>query len=195
MRQKNRNSFSPFPTIKTHGHKQIKMETPKIKIEIKNFFTENVMFSYEKENNTLRDTILEAVKQGVDLSWAELSEAELSLAELSEADLSEAKKDFFKILSMAEEEIPTLRDKLLNGGVNGSCYEGECCCLVGTIANARGCAFNAVEGLTPDSHRPAERWFLVIRKGDTPENNPVCEITVGWIDEYLDTIAISHIVP
>ena len=62
----------------------------KIKIEIKNRWTGSILFEYEKENNTVKDTVEEAIKQGANLSEANLSEANLSGADLSEADLSGA---------------------------------------------------------------------------------------------------------
>ena len=71
----------------------------KVKIQIKSIFGD-VLFEYEKENNTLKDTLEKAIKSGADLSeanlrwanlrWANLSEANLSGANLSEANLSEA---------------------------------------------------------------------------------------------------------
>jgi len=60
-----------------------------MKIEIKSIFG-NVIFEFTKENNTFRDTVLEAVKQKADLSSADLSSANLSYANLSSADLSYA---------------------------------------------------------------------------------------------------------
>ena len=48
-----------------------------IKIEIKNRLTGSILFEYSKENNTIKDTILEAVKRGADLSGADLSGAYL----------------------------------------------------------------------------------------------------------------------
>jgi len=60
-----------------------------IKIQIKSIFG-NVLFEYEKENNTQRDAIIEAVKSGADLSGADLSGANLSEANLSGANLSGA---------------------------------------------------------------------------------------------------------
>ena len=68
----------------------------KIKIEIKNRFTGKIIFELETENNTTKNTLLEAIKSGADLSYADLRYADLSGANLSEAnligaDLSEAK--------------------------------------------------------------------------------------------------------
>lgn len=44
----------------------------KIKIEIKHWATGKVLFEFEKENNTLRDTIVEANLYGADLYGANL---------------------------------------------------------------------------------------------------------------------------
>ena len=62
----------------------------KIKIEIKNRWTGNVMFEYEKENNTLKDTVVEAVKQGANLEGANLEGANLEGANLKGAYLKGA---------------------------------------------------------------------------------------------------------
>jgi len=63
------------------------MET---KIKIKHWLTGSVLFEFEKENNTVKDTVVEAVKQKADLSSADLRSANLSSANLSSADLSYA---------------------------------------------------------------------------------------------------------
>ena len=49
----------------------------KIKIEIKNRLTGKILFEYEKENNTIKDTVVEAVSRGADLSGADLRGAYL----------------------------------------------------------------------------------------------------------------------
>ena len=61
----------------------------KVKIQIKSIFGD-VLFEYEKENNTLKDTLEKAVKSGADLSGANLRWANLSGADLSGANLSGA---------------------------------------------------------------------------------------------------------
>ena len=65
-----------------------------IKIQIKSICG-SVLFEYEKENNTIKDTLCEAVKKdanlgGADLSGANLGGADLSGAYLRGADLSRA---------------------------------------------------------------------------------------------------------
>ena len=62
----------------------------KIKLQIKSRWTGSVLFEYEKENNTIKDTLIAAVKSGADLRGAYLRDADLSGAYLSDADLSGA---------------------------------------------------------------------------------------------------------
>jgi hypothetical protein len=88
-----------------------------------------------------------------------------------------------------------LRSAVVGGRVDGSNYKGNCCCLVGTIANIRACSFDAIPNITPDINRPAERWFLAIKSGDTPETNPVAKITLEWIDEFLAGMTADTIPP
>ena len=59
----------------------------KIKIEIKSYLTGSVLFEYEKENNTLKDTLIEAVRRGANLYGADLYGADLYGADLRGADL------------------------------------------------------------------------------------------------------------
>ena len=62
----------------------------KTKIEIRTRWFGTLLFSYEKEDNTIKDTLLEAIKQDANLSGADLRSADLSGANLSGADLSGA---------------------------------------------------------------------------------------------------------
>ena len=59
----------------------------KIKIEIKNRFTGAFLFEYEKEDNTIKDTVVEAVKNDAYLGCADLGCADLGCADLRDADL------------------------------------------------------------------------------------------------------------
>ncbi len=61
----------------------------KIKLQIKSVFGK-VLFEFEKENNTIKDTLEEAIKSYADLSYADLSYANLRSADLSYANLSYA---------------------------------------------------------------------------------------------------------
>ena len=58
----------------------------KTKIEIKSIFGD-LIFEFEKENNTIKDTLLEAIKNGANLRGADLRDADLYGADLRDADL------------------------------------------------------------------------------------------------------------
>jgi Pentapeptide repeats (8 copies) len=104
----------------------------------------------------------------------------------------DARNDFRQIISTAHAEIPALIAALRAGKVAGSTYSGHCACLVGTIANARGVDAHT---LHTDSNRPAERWFLMISKGDTPGDNSPGAIAAGkaieWALEYCAEVGID----
>jgi hypothetical protein len=85
-------------------------------------------------------------------------------------------------------EIPFLRQTLLSGKIDGTSYEKECACFIGTIAKAAKCKYDSLPNLKPDSNSPTEKWFYSIRKGDTPENHSIAKVTLGWIDEFLKLI-------
>ena len=122
---------------------------------------------------------------GADLRGANLRGANLSRADLRGANLSGAREDFFSILNIVPAEVPGLLAKLQAGEIDGSVYEGECACLLGTIGKVRHCNYKQIEGLAPNADRPAERWFLALRPGHTPENNQVARITADWIGEWI----------
>jgi hypothetical protein len=129
---------------------------------------------------------------GAYLSGANLSGAYLSGANLSGAYLSGFKADLFDVLLRAPNEAQGVRDALIAGRVDGSVYEGECACLVGTIGKVRGVSYDALgSGLKPDAGRDAERWFMAIKRGDTPKNSSVVKITVEWVDEFLGLLAAA----
>jgi len=62
----------------------------KIKLEIKNRLTGNVIFEYEATNNTMRKTVEEAICRNADLCNADLRNANLRNADLRNADLCDA---------------------------------------------------------------------------------------------------------
>jgi len=121
---------------------------------------------------------------GARLTGANLTGADLIDADLTGANLTGARDDFRKILDLARPEVTGLLLAIREGRVDGSCYEGECACLVGTIGNLRGVAFDHLDGIRPDSARPAERLFMAISPGHVPAINPVAKIVEGWIVEW-----------
>ena len=118
----------------------------------------------------------------VNLSGANFYGTNLSGADLSKANLASIKEDVWRVLASAPNEVRAVRAALVEGRVNGGLYAGECACLVGTIANARGVPY---QDLDPDFTSPAERWFLPIQKGDTPSKSQFSKITLEWVDEWI----------
>ena len=59
----------------------------KIKIEIRNRWTGNVLFEYSSDDNTIAKTVRKAVESDADLSGADLRDADLRGADLSGANL------------------------------------------------------------------------------------------------------------
>ena len=62
----------------------------KIKLSIKNRWTGEILFEYEKENNTIKDTVLAAIEARANLTDANLTDANLTDADLTDADLTRA---------------------------------------------------------------------------------------------------------
>ena len=127
-----------------------------------------------------------------DLTDANLTDADLTRARMTRADLEPFKQDMIAEILRLPNEIEALRAAMIEGRIDGSTYSGECACLAGTLAKARGydhyngddidlgtLTFHAV------SFSPRERWFAMIRKGDTPETNQAAKIALGWLDEAI----------
>ena len=143
----------------------------------------------------LRGAVLsDANLRGAYLSGAYLSGADLSDADLSGADdpsspLHAIRMDYWDVLDHAPAEVPGLRTALLEGEVDGSTYEGECACLVGTmekVGQEMGCEVD----LPHRADRPAEQWFAPITPGDKPSEKPETEgefraqHALDWLDEW-----------
>ena len=147
-----------------------------------NVFVAQIAASLKLPQMQLREAVLLAVSSGANLSGADLRGANLRGANLRDADLSGAKKGLFSVLAESLAEISGLILALKEGRVDGLTYRDECACLKGTIANVRKVS---VVTLERNPSRPIERLFLAIRPGDTPENNPIVLIVLGWIAEFL----------
>jgi len=128
---------------------------------------------------------------GANLRGANLGGANLGDANLGDADLGGFKHDIWAILLHAPHEIQGLVDSINAGKINGSVYEGECACLLGTIANVKGVRHTEIPGLVPDSRRPAEIWFLQFKKGQTPENYSPLKLTLDWIEEFRKLLSLA----
>jgi len=63
------------------------MDNKKIKLQIKNRYTGSVLFEYESENNTIKETLLQALKSGSDLRGSDLRGSNLRGSDLRGSDL------------------------------------------------------------------------------------------------------------
>ena len=136
----------------------------------------------------LTDAVLtRAVLTGADLTDAVLTGAVLTRAVGLASDaweLRPIKADLWEILHHAKAEVPGLLAAIRDGRVDGSTYEGDCACLVGTIAKVRGCS--VLWGIPRDAARPAERWFMGINPGDKPSGNTASAFAEKWIVEFME---------
>ena len=119
-----------------------------------------------------------------DLTGADLSGADLRGANLRDAYLSGVRESVWETLDEAPHEVPALLAALHEGRVDGSQYNGECSCLVGTLQSAVpiGCDLS----IKQDSQRPSERWFMGIAQGHTPASNPFAEHAMRWVLEWAE---------
>ena len=98
----------------------------KTKIKIKSIF-EELLFEFDKEDNSVKETLLEAIKSYANLSYANLRGANLSDADLSGADLRGANLDkrYVQISCIGSRK-----------GMTTYCFEDErvwCGCFKGTL--------------------------------------------------------------
>jgi uncharacterized protein YjbI with pentapeptide repeats len=130
--------------------------------------------------------------RGVNLHDAYLHDADLRNADLGKANLRNFKSDLWMTLTQNVHEVPSLVEALRGGRVDGSTYEGPCACLVGTIANAKNKSYASLDY---GSNHPAERWFMMIRKGDKPGDETAggfaSKTALDWILEFCALIGIE----
>ena len=141
----------------------------------------------------LRDADLrDADLRGADLRGADLRDANLRDANLRGANLRSFKADMWMTLMQSRAEVPALIAALKEGRVNGSQYGGECACLVGTLANAKAVDYHTMEH---DHDNPAERWFMMINKGDKPGDDTGGGFAAGkaleWAMEFCALLGID----
>jgi hypothetical protein len=137
------------------------------------------------------------------LSFADLSSANLRSADLRSADLRSAKnipdlyvnlcsRDILFVFEHLKGELPGFREKLIKGEIDGTQYEGDCACLIGTLGKLDG-GVNKVCQTIPyydkGLHNFGEQWFWQIHKGDTPENNTFSAHALKLLDSVLGTPA------
>ena len=151
----------------------------------------------------LRDADLQdADLRGADLRGAFLQGADLRGAFLQGADLRGARnipqsyinicsRDMLFVFEHLKTELPFLREKLVTGKIDGTQYNGECACLMGTIAKKKGNGdginktCTAIPFYEKGLHNPGEQWFWQIRMGNTPENSFFAKHALELIDSVL----------
>lgn len=156
-------------------------------IEIRNRWDNKVQFTAEI---TCAPDATIGVKIGLAVAWARKNDADLSGANLRGADLRSFKADMWMTLAQNRSEVPALIDALKDGRVDGSQYTGECACLVGTIANSKAVDYDLLDH---NSNNPAERWFMMIRKGDKPGDDTgggfAAQKALEWAEEFQRLMA------
>jgi uncharacterized protein YjbI with pentapeptide repeats len=143
-----------------------------------------VLSDADLSNAVLRNADL----SGADLRGADLRDADLRGADLRDAVLTPIRDDMWAVLSGAPNEVAGLRKAIVEGRINGSTYEGECACLVGTIANVAGKSYQKLDFVKPNAGRPIERFFMGIERGHTPENNQFSKLALEWLDQWVENI-------
>ncbi len=162
-----------------------------MKFEIRHRWNNEVLFRLDTDS--LKSCLAEAIKKKVNLrdsnlSGSDLSGSDLSDSNLSGSDLQPIRDDIWAVLSSAPAEVEGLRKALIEGRVDGSTYTGACACLVGTIANVRGCPPDKLPILKQNSNRPAERFFFAINKGDIPKTNQVSRLALEWVEQWISNV-------
>jgi uncharacterized protein YjbI with pentapeptide repeats len=134
----------------------------------------------------LRDAHLRGASLwGADLRGASLWGADLEDAHFGDVNVRRIGDDIRAVLSAAPDEASAVLQALRDGRVDGNTYQGDCACLVGTIANARQCRYDEIDGLRPDAQRLAEVWFSAIRPGDTPTTNTAARVAAECIEAWI----------
>ena len=156
------------------------------KIQILNYISGAVIYESEKAE-TLKDAVVEANLRGADLYGANLYGADLD--KLPKSYINSCSRDMLFIFEHLKSELPGLRKALVEGKINGTQYEGDCACLIGTLGKLDGGIDNVCETIPfyeKGVENPSESWFLNIREGDTPENNQFSAHAVKLIDMVID---------
>jgi len=112
-----------------------------------------------------------------------LVESDAEVKVTFDASLVDVRADVIEVMSKSIREVPALRAALRDGRVDGSTYTGDCGCLLTTLAAARGLLYNEIPGVVPDSDRPAEEFYRLICRGDTPETSWAAAYAYRWAEE------------
>ena len=148
-----------------------------IKIEIKSILG-NVLFEFSKENNTLKDTLVEAVRRGANLGGANLRGAYLGGAYLEGAYLGGA------YLEGAYLDSANLRGANLEGAYLGGAY------LEGAYLDSAG-KLNSIDDILIVGPIGSRSAYTQIYRTD----NGVyvkCGCFFGTLAEFADKVHVTH---
>lgn len=102
------------------------------------------------------------------------------------------REDIRGVLALNRWEVPSLRNAIAGGRIDGTMYDGRCGCLFGSIAKAKGVHYKEVPGFTSrkffiDDHEmsTSEEFFYNIEEGDTPETSAFSRQALAWVDEFI----------
>lgn len=96
---------------------------------------------------------------------------------------NQCRQNIIYILLNLKSEVKWLRKKILKWKINGSQYEWECCCLIGSLWNDNAC--NIIPYYTKWLHNLWEQLFYQIKEWDTPKNNIFSKIALECCDYVL----------
>lgn len=171
-----------------------------VKIEIKNRRTGEVIYSHECEDNTIRETVEQALKSSVNLSFANLRFADLRSANLRSADLRSADLSFADLryadLSFADLSSADLNEDTKIGFVPLACPSD------GAFVGWKKIGGKLVKLLIPEDARRSSATTnkcrcdkaQVLAITDTDGNNPIDKIT-NYDYEPCDYIVGETVIP
>ncbi len=144
------------------------------------------LYGADLRGANLRDADL----YGANLRGANLRDANLrgaNLWQLPKDYIYQCSRDILSIFGYLKNEVPFLKKMLVEGKVDGTQYEGDCACLLGTLANGDGGMDKICQNIPfyeKGTHNPGEAWFWNIREGDTPENNQFATHVLKLIEMF-----------
>jgi Pentapeptide repeats (8 copies) len=126
---------------------------------------------------------------GADLSWANLRDADLrnAINWQNTEWAREAKQQLRYVLGYCRPETPSLIEKIKSGGIDGTQYKGECCCLIGSLGD--DLAVSKIPDYVKGLHNHSEQLFWQIRKGDTPETSEFSKLALEVCMEFVHEVS------
>jgi hypothetical protein len=156
---------------------------PKNKIIINTVFDSLI---WESEKETIKEAVEEKNKRDANLRDADLYGADL--AKLPTDYINQCSRDMLFIFQCLKPELAEFRKKLIAGEIDGTQYEGDCACLIGTMGKLDGGISKVCKTISfyeKGTHNGGEAWFLNIHKNDTPENNEFSKHALLLVDQVL----------